>query len=68
MARDHDSLKRRQVAVDIGPERIKLGLQTGQLTVDVDLPLSPDPLQIIDLPLQLQQRLLEIEATYPTLT
>ena len=41
MAGDHDALDRREISVDLGPERIELALETLQLALDVDLPLVP---------------------------
>ncbi len=61
MAGDHHALDRRQVAVDLLAQRVELALQALELSVDVDLPFGPDPLELVDLPLQLQQRLLELQ-------
>ena len=58
---DHDALNGREIAVDLRSERLELGLQPVELTLDVDLPLRPDPLEVFDLPLQLEQRLLELQ-------
>src|SRR5262249_21673062 len=57
----HDPLDRREISVDLLPERLELALQPLELAVDVDLALRPDPLQVFDLPLQLEQRLLELQ-------
>ena len=54
-------LDRREIPVDLRPERLELALQPSQLPLDVDLALGADPLQVFDLPLQLQQRLLEFQ-------
>ena len=61
VAGDHDPLDRREVPVDLGPQRFELALQALELAVDVDLAFGPDPLQVLDLPLQLEQRLLELQ-------
>ena len=61
VAGDHDPLDRGQVPVDLGAKRFELALQSLQLPVDVDLALAPDPLQVVDLALQLQERLLELQ-------
>src|SRR5436189_3737820 len=61
MTGDHDSLQRRQVTVDIRPQGFELPGQAFQLALDVDLPLAPDPLEIVDLTLELQQRLLKLQ-------
>ena len=61
MAGDHDPLDRREIPVDLGPERFELALEALELAVDVDLPFAADPLQVLDLPLQLEQRLLELQ-------
>ena len=58
---DHDALDGRQVSVDLGPERLQLALEALQLALDVDLPLGADALQIVDLTLQLEERLLELQ-------
>ena len=60
VAGNHDPLERRKVSVDVGPKRLQLALQTFELTVDIDLPLGPDALEVIDLTLQLEEWLLEI--------
>jgi hypothetical protein len=57
----HHPLDRREIPVDLRPERLELALQPGELPLDVDLPLGPDPLEVLDLPLQLEQRLLEVQ-------
>ncbi len=61
MARHHDALQRREAAIDVCAKSNELALESLQLTVDVDLPLGADALQILDLALQLLQRLLEIQ-------
>ena len=61
VARHHDALQRRQVAVDLGPETLELGLQSLELAIDVDLPLLAEALQLVDLALELEQRLLELQ-------
>ena len=45
--------------ITLGRGDIRLG--RGELAVDVDLPLRPDSLEVLDLPLQLEQRLLELQ-------
>jgi hypothetical protein len=44
VARDHDPLQRREVPVYVRPEQFQLVLQPFELTVNIDLPLGPDPL------------------------
>ncbi len=61
VAGDHDPLQGREVAVDVRPQRLELALEALELAVDVDLPFGADPLQLLDLPLQLEQRLLELQ-------
>jgi hypothetical protein len=61
VAGDHDPLQRRKLLVDVCPERLQLALQPFELTVNVDLPLRPDALEVVDLTLQLEEWLLEVQ-------
>ena len=61
VAGDQHPLDGREIAVDLRPERLELSLETLELALDVDLALGADPLQVLDLPLQLEQRLLELQ-------
>jgi len=61
VAGDHDPLDRCQVSIDVRPQRFELALKSFELALDVDLSLGADPLQVLDLPLQLEQRLLELQ-------
>ena len=61
VAGHHDPLERRQVSVDVRPERLQLALQPFELPINIDLPLRPDTLEVVDLTLQLEERLLEVQ-------
>ena len=61
MAGDHDPLDGREIPVDLRPQRFELPLEAVELALDVDLSFVADPLQVLDLPLQLEQRLLELQ-------
>ena len=61
VAGHHDPLERREISVDVRPERLELALEPLELALDVDLPLRPDTLEVVDLPLQLEEGLLEVQ-------
>jgi hypothetical protein len=59
---NHDALQRCELPVDLGAQHLELALEPLQLAIDVDLALGPNALEIIDLPLQLEERLLEVQS------
>ena len=61
MTGDHDALDGREIPVDLGPERFELALEAVELALDIDLSFAADPFQVLDLPLQLEQGLLELQ-------
>jgi hypothetical protein len=61
VAGDHHPLQWRKVPINVRPERLQLALQPFELPIDIDLPLGPDPLEVVDLTLQLEQWLLEVQ-------
>ena len=50
-----------RLSVDLVAQRSSLALQWLQLAVDVDLRSVPIRFELVDLPLQLEQRLLEFQ-------
>ena len=61
MAGDHHPLHRGQVPVDLRAQRFQLALESGELAVDVDLPLLAQTLELVDLPFELEERFFELQ-------
>ena len=56
-----DPLDRSEVLVDVFAQRHELGVELLEILGDVDIALAADPLEVVDLPLQLEQRFLEFQ-------